>query len=102
MSGTYTAVPSFVTRALEIGLSHMTYMILQPTTSADGCITLFAVWHQLVSHSIEIHLLSCIGRNAYANMDCLQSLRAWRKVLQTSSGSVTACHQPYLSGLSCT
>ena len=74
MSGTYTVVPSLVTRALEIGLSQILHVILQPTTSADGCITLFALWHHHFSHSIELHLLSCIRY-------CLQSLLAWRKVL---------------------
>ena len=42
MSGTYTVVPSLATQALGIGLSHISHVMLQATTSADGGITLFA------------------------------------------------------------
>ncbi len=96
MSGTYTVVPSLVTRALEIGLSQILHVILQPTTSADGCITLFALWHHHFSHSIELHLLSCIRY-------CLQSLLAWRKVLQNiiwDSLSATLSVGPFLHQVS--
>lgn len=72
-SGTYTVVPSLFTRALEIGLSHISHMLLQPTTSADGGITLFAVCHQHFSHSIEIHLPSAI-RSVYNH--CLPGERS--------------------------